>query len=445
MGVLLIVESPRKKGLYLTQLQPLGTLYVASVLEYMGIDVDVKDYNVEERLPLDYTRYSHIGFSLNSANVENTLSSIFRIKNCHPGLPVIVGGPHARIVADQLIKNPHIDCVIVDEAEDILYEYITADDKRAVKGLWIRGKGVPFFTGHRKPLSNLDDLPFPALNKIPYGRYHVVLKKKSPVAAIMTSRGCPHGCIFCHHTLGFTYRKRSPENVMKEILWLYEDLGIKELWIADDNFTFDERRAERICDLIIEHGIKISISLANGVRAEKLSRNLLEKLKKAGCWFIGISPETGDEDSLKKIRKGFGLQDVERVVGICKELGIRTMANFVIGFPWEEEKHIEATISFAKRLDPDLIQLQRLIPYPGTPLWAMIENGEFGLADENTSFSDKRFHHPHLSEGKIQELIRRGHRRFYTLKKLLNIASFLHPLDIISLARYSVCRRALFR
>ena len=443
MRVLLIVESPRKKGLYLTRSQPLGILYIASFLESKGIGVDVKDYTVEERNPLDYARYSHIGYSLNSANIENTLSSIALVKKQQPDIPIIIGGSHAVIVTEKLITNPNVNCVIVNEAEDILYNYITARDKTTIKGIWLRDKGVPFFTGHREPISNLDGLPFPAIDKVPYKKYRVVLRRKKAVCTILTSRGCPYNCIFCHHSLGFKYRARSPENVIQEIIWLKEHLGIKELWVVDDAFAFNEKRAERICDLIIEKGIKISISLANGVRADRLNETLLRKLKKAGCWFLTISPETGDEESLRKIGKGFSLKDVERVVGTCKELGIKTMANFVIGFPWEREKDIETTISFAKRLDPDLIQIQRLVPFPGTPVWEMVEKGAFSLVDENTSFNDKRFLHPYLSEEEIQEFIRRGNRMFYTPRKLLNLAKFLHPADMISLARYALGSRSI--
>lgn len=443
MKVLLIVECPRKPALYLTKLQPLGTLYIASFLESKGIGVDVKDYNVDRREPIDYNDYDLIGYSLNSANVENTLDSLERIKKKHPSTPTIIGGPHARIVAEQLMNNPSVEAVIVDEAEDILYEYIVAADKRQVKGIWVRHHSAPVFTGHRTPMTRLDDLPFPAIDKVPYARYDVILKRKKPVCGIITSRGCPYHCIFCHHSLGFRYRERSPGNVIEEILWLKE-LGIRELWIADDNFTFNEKRAEKICDLIIENGIEISLSLANGVRANTLNETLLKKLKEAGCWFLTISPETGDGESLKRIQKGFSLEEVERAVNICKGLDIKTMANFVIGFPWEREKEIENTISFAKRLDTDFVHIQRLFPYPGTPVASMVEQGQYSLLDENTDFRDNRFRHPHLPEEKIQEFIKRGYRTFYTPGKLLDIAKFLHPADFIRLARYTISSRSLY-
>lgn len=437
MRVLLIIESPKRRRVYFQSIQPLGVLYIASYLESKGIHVDVKDFNVERRRPLKYNQYNAIAFSMNSGNVERTMDHIDLLKKRVPNIDIVLGGSHVKLIANQLIINDNIDCVIEDEDENILYNYIINKNKEKVKGIWIKKKGKPYFTGRKKPIENLDVLPFPAFKKVPYKKYNVIIKKHKPVCAIITSRGCPHGCIFCYHSLSYKYRARSPENVLKEIIWL-KSLGINEIWIADDSFTEDMVRAEKICDLIIEKGIKISITLSNGVRADRLNEKLLRKLKRAGCWFLTVAPEVGNPSSLKKIKKGFKHEDVIRVVNLCKKIGIRTMSNFVIGFPWESEKEIKETLAFSKKLDTDISNVCRLIPYPHTPLWNMVDQGEYTLIDEKISFKDARFKHSKLSEQQIRKFIKQFNRSFYTPKKILNIAMMLKPEDFIQLVRYSL-------
>ncbi len=442
--VLLVYETPKNKSLYLNQLQPLGILYIASFLESKGIKTYVKDYYVEKRKPINYAKYDYIGFSMNSANVENTLSSIRKIKKQYRKARIIIGGAHAGIVAKKLITNKSVECLVVDEAEDILYKYIIAKDKRKVKGIWIRDKGKSLFTGKRKPVDNLDSLPFPAFDKIPYKKYKMMIKKKTPVCAINTSRGCPHGCIFCYHALGYKYRARSPDNVFKEMKWLHKDMGINEFWIADDDFTEDMIRVEKICDLIIKNKLNVSISVANGVVTSRLNEKLLKKMKKAGFWFLSISPEVGTESSLKKLRKDFTLKDVEKIVKICKKLGIRTMANFMMGFPWEGKQDLINTIKFMLKLDTDMLCLNRLVPYPGTPLWNMTKKGDFSLIDEKRSTNDKRFKHPVLNESEIKGFLKLAHRKFYSPRRVIKIIRAFGIKAALKMMLYAFASKSMY-
>jgi len=439
MKVLLIIENTTEKFSYI-KLQPLGILYIASFLESRGINVDIKDYAVEKKRRLNLKNYDFVGYSMNSGNVENTLRSIKQVKKQNPNIRILVGGPHVKILAEELIMNLNIDCLINDEAENILYKYITAKDKSKVKGIWLRKNGKPFFTGKSKPVLDLDSLPFPAIDKVPYKKYISAIKKRKPVCPIITSRGCSYNCIFCHHALGFKYRDRSPENVVAEIKWLYK-LGIRELWIADDNFAGDRKRVERICDLIIKNKIDISFSVGNGLRADKLDETLLKKLKKAGCWFISISPESGCQETIKKINKGVSLEDTVRVVKICKKLGINVMVNFIIGFPWETEKEIMQTIEFGKKLDPDIFNIQKLIPYPGTPIGNKIKNKAYFMKDEKKGFYVQEIYHPSLNEEKIQSFMKKANRMFYGPKEIFRLFRILGLSGFALLAMNTIYKR----
>ncbi|MFH2019931.1 MAG: radical SAM protein [archaeon] len=442
MRVLLVYEAPAK-GLYLNELQPLGILYNAAVLESRGIKTDVIDYTVCGRKNIDYKLYDLIGFSMNSSNVERTMKAINQAKTISRIITVAVGGPHARLVPELLLKDPNVDYVIVGEAEDLIANLIEKKDKKEVKGICYKENGKIIRTKPSLPYSNLDDLPFPAIEKVPYKKYNMTIKKKSPVCAINTSRGCPHGCIFCHHSLGHKYRARSPENVVREIIHL-KRLGVNELWVADDSFTEDMERAEQICDLIIKNKIDISISLANGIRADKINHRLLSKLKDAGVWLIAFSPEVGLDASLAQIKKGFLLKDVEKAIYDCKALGIRTQTSFIMGFPWETHDSLDLTEKYALELDADFLCLNRLHPYPGTPLWDMICDAQISLKDEKKGFEDRRYYHTKLSEKDILVYIRRLNRKFYNPVKTFKIINLIGLKSTLRMMKYALSSSSLY-
>ncbi len=443
MKVLLLQEKPTNTMLYLNSLPPLGLLYIASFLESKGISCDVIDKNSYSPKSIGLMKYDLIGFSVNSANIQNSITTARDIKKLNKNIIVIFGGSHPKLIAKKLIMNDWLDAIISDEGEDLIYDYIKSNEKQKIKGIWIKKNNQPYYTGYRSPINDLDSLPFPAIDKIKYRRYNMVIKKKSPVFAINTSRGCPHGCIFCHHSLGYKYRFRSPENVVEEILILKSKYGIKELWVTDDSFTEDMKRAEKICDLIIEKKIDISISLGNGIRADRLNEALVKKMRKAGVWLATIAPEVGNEDSLLKIKKGFKLKDAANAVKLCKKYGIRTQSAFIIGFPWENEKSIEETIAFSKMLDTDFLCVNRLHPYPGTPIWDMTNKGDIAMLDEKKSFIDERYKHANLSEEKMNECLKKFNRSFYTPLKVLNILRLLGIKGTINMGAYALLSKSI--
>ncbi|MBT5423084.1 radical SAM protein [archaeon] len=436
MRVLFVLEQPKKQYLYLTKLQPLGVLYIASYLDSKGIETEVIDYNVENK-SFDPKKYDLIGYSINTANIENTLSSIDRVKKKSPNTKIVLGGPLVKLVPKKLLKN-NIYALVQGEAEETFYQLLTKNNLEKIPGLWIKKNNKIMFTGKSRPVQNLDSLPFPDLTKIPFKKYNIVLKKKKPVASIVTSRGCPYNCIFCDHSLGFKFRARSPENVISEIQKNL-NLGVKEFWIADDNFTMDMKRVEDICDLIIQKNLDISFSMANGVRADRLDLRILKKLKKAGCWMLSISPETGNNDSLKKINKGFSLNDALIARKICKKLEITVMSNFILGFPWEDEKSIIQTINFAKKLDADINHFCRAIPFPGTPLWNSLKKINYSLEDKGLNFGGLKYEHPRISEKKFKYLLKKAYwETMMKPRKIIHLSKIVNFKDFIDLGKYAL-------
>ncbi len=136
---------------------------------------------------------------------------------------------------------------------------------------------------------------------------------------------------------------------MDEIELLVKNYGMKEIHIIDDCFSLDKERAIAICDELIGRKIKIAIKLANGLRADTVSKALLEKLHAAGCYFLAYGIESGSQEMLNRIHKGITIEEIEQAVELTKEAEIITSGYFIIGLPGETVESARQTIEFAKK------------------------------------------------------------------------------------------------
>ena len=441
--VLIIFQTPKKRKLYASILPPMGILYIASYLESKGIHTDVIDCHVQ-KLRTDFSKYSTILFSVNISNIENTIDTIKIVKAQGPNSKIVVGGPMTINRGKYYLNFPEVDAVVIGEGEVTTYEYLTSRDTKKVKGLLLRDdNGKIVFSGERSLIFNLNELPFPALDKVPLNKYYIAIKKASPISSIITSRGCPGKCIFCFHNP--IWRHRSAQNVVDEIEWQVNKLGVKEITINDDNFTQNRQRVFDICEGIINRNIKVRWQCKSGIRVDRINKELLAKMKESGLWLIGIAPETGSMESLIKIRKGFTLDDVEKVVKWAKELGIVTMSNFTVGYPWETKKHLEDTLKFSIKLDTDFVKIGRIIPIEGTPLYDIMgvkPKKEF--KDGGIFYGSTKHPSLMLSQKEMHNFIKNVYKANYlNPKKILKIMRILSMKDILYLVGYSLVSKSI--
>ena len=444
-SVLLVFHASGDKRLSVETLPPLGILSIASFLEAKGIHTDVIDFSVDPEAVIHPEVYDLVGFSINIASRERSLQEIERIRRLDPSVPIVVGGPLCMSAPEVFTSNKNIDAVFECEAEEALFEYLTATEKSAVKGVHVRAGSEVTFTGAREWIRDLDSLPFPALDKVPIERYNNYPKRARPIVSMITSRGCPYGCIFCSHSMGKKWRARSAEHVVGEIKRLVNDLKVREICIYDDNFSLDRHRAEAICDALIEGKVSVKLQFANGLRVDNVDVKLLEKLKAAGTWFMGIAPEVGDPGVLKAIKKGFDLERVKEIRNHCRRLGIITHGFFMIGFPFETRDTILRTIRFAKELDCEIVEFNKVVPYPQTELFdTLVRNGNL-LADP--WMKAKSYHEgtiethrvDDLPADEIKKMIRSAYRKYYLRpQKLVDLVRTFSIGDLVSLAIYAL-------
>lgn len=446
--VLLVFHSDQDKTTSIEKLPPLGILSLASYLESKGIRVDVLDYTINPGAEIIAEQYNLIGFSINISNRVISLKEIASLKKKFPNKEIVVGGSLCVSNPEIFTDNDYLDAIFTGESEEALYEYITCETKSQVKGIYLRKGSLFEYTGPRPITQDLDSLPFPAFNKVDLTKYNNFPKRNRPLASIFTSRGCPFGCIFCSHSMGKKWRPRSAEKVVEEIKWLTSEFGVKEILIYDDNFSLDRERAEQICDLIIGEKLDVCFQFSNGLRADSLDLQLLEKLKKMGTWLMGLAPEVGNAEVMRKIKKGFSHEKVLQARAICRDVGIKTHGFFMIGFPFENRETIKETVDFAIKLDCEMVEFNKVIPYAKTPLYEMlVEAGDL----LNDSVSNVKSYHEgtiithrvgDLEEDEIKKTIRKAYRKYYLRpKKMIDLLQTFSIQDLFELTLYAVRTR----
>ena len=305
-----------------------------------------------------------ITFTFNSTNALDVLREI---KRNFPNVLTVVGGAHVTVKPEEVLKDDSVDFVVVGEGEktvDELLDCIAAKgDISKIKGIGYKENGRIVMNEARGLIMNLDELPFPVLELMPldiYSRAEKRGRSSRPLytyndrwTSIITSRGCPMNCIFCsiHLSMGRLFRPRSPENVIAEIERDYKQFGIRHFNLEDDNMTLDKARFGRICDLIVERGLKITWAAPNGIRADRVDEELIRKMKASGCKRVFVAPESGSQRVLDEIiDKRMKLADVEKAVEMLSRNGIKVDMSFILGFPGETKEEMWETVAFAKKL-----------------------------------------------------------------------------------------------
>jgi anaerobic magnesium-protoporphyrin IX monomethyl ester cyclase len=288
-------------------------------------------------------------------------------KEYDPATTVIVGGPHPSSIGMEMLSDPNIDVSVKGEGERTIVDILQAiDDGKQfseIKGIIYRDGQKIVETGAREYVDDLDSFGSP------YEYVSRVLKdyEKFPKSAfqyVMTTRGCNRNCLFCgsRYVLGRKVRYRSVRNVTKE-LQVLEKMGVRRLSFLDDTFTADKIYTEELCKSLIQNVRGLHWSCTT--RADTVDDRIVSLMKKAGCEEIAIGVESGNDEMLRKMRKGITLQMALDAARIVKKNHVRTIAFFMIGFPGETEKTLSDTLEAIKKTDGTIIY-NIFTPFPGT-------------------------------------------------------------------------------
>lgn len=269
-----------------------------------------------------------------------------------------------------LLDLSNIDILIGSEAEFLLPEIINGKSLNSIPCIFYKENEKWYKNSFCKWFKDLDSLPFPDRSKMKNELYTRPDTGES-MATIQTSRGCPSACIYClsPKISGKQIRYRSPENVMEELKECYFKYGIKNFFFKADTFTFNKEWTLKLCELIKKSELYGKIAYTANSRVKPLSQEVLNAMADTGCFTIAFGFETGNEETIKRIKKGVTLEDNKKAVLYAKNAGIPVYGFYMIGFPWETKKHIKDTEKLIYELDCDFLEVHIALPYYGSEFY----------------------------------------------------------------------------
>lgn len=425
-------------GLY----PPLGILYLSSYIrenshhEVKIIDGDAECLTNEELInQVTKEKPDVFGITTFTTTLLNILEIIEGVKKNNPNCIIVLGGPHIPLFPKETINQPYVDYAIVGDGEDSFLKLLNLlenkdsyssfeEDLKKIEGILFKTADNSIFQNGYARVLNLNELPYPARDLLNQERYYCILGKKKIMTTIATSRGCPFSCTFCNSP-DKKYRERTPENVVDEMEHVANS-GINEIFFFDDLFNITEKRVLATCNEIIRRGLHKRVSWAFRGRVNSLtSDEVVKKLKEAGCERVQLGLEKATDESLKKIKKGTKVWQIEKAVELLHKHKIISVGNFVFFTPGEGIKEAEEILKFSLKLKLDHCQYHVFAPYPGSEIYEEGLKSKFFKRDywrEYAIAPERDFSvlwEEKVSKEQMYEFASKAYKRFYFRPRII--------------------------
>jgi anaerobic magnesium-protoporphyrin IX monomethyl ester cyclase len=336
-----------------------------------GLTTDEAVHRIEMLSPTVF------GISFTSLSVMRAAGLLAALKKRLPDLLTLAGGYQATAFDDVLLREiPQLDLVLRGETDqsfpELCLRLIQDRPLPGIKGLSFRD-GKRIVRGSAQYIRSLDRLPFPDRSAFTFSGYWKQwagfhLPPLPPATTMISSRGCPNRCTFCSKlTPGSRiYRSRSAENVLQEILLLYQS-GIRLIAIADENFSQNVKRVRELCHLLIREAMDLRLAFQGTLH--NLSQGDLDLMHRAGFDIALVGVESGSNSVLKRYRKAAGSQEIGLGIKRAKRSKMFVIAFFIHGAPGETEADFNRTLQFVRTFRPHAVDSGGLMIHPGSSLW----------------------------------------------------------------------------
>jgi len=443
---------------------PLDLMMISGYLRKEGYDNDLLDANASRRTIDDVkeiikkTLPDVIFFSTSTCTIYKDLLVAKVAKEADRSIVSIAIGTHVMALPDETLRSSSdLDAVIYSSEweQAALNAAKNLSDLKKAKGIIFRDSdGTIVKTSIQPPLVDLNDLGFPAHDKLEQELYGDPTSKRSPKTMVMGQKACINNCSFCCQPAFFgapELRKRSVEYFLEELKWV-QKLSFKEVMFNDATLTADTDWASSLFEGMIRSNIDLTWNCST--RAERVDHEILRLMKKAGCHTIALGMESVDPVVLKNIRKNINPEQIREAVSLIRESGMNTIFFCVVGFPGETKDSIKRTISFLSSLDTTYITLGIAVPAPGTDFFRYVEEKNYLLTKDWSLYDPMKkpvFSYPQLSSEEIAYYSRYGLRQFYlrpkyilnrlkTVRNVSEITNYFHNF-IGFMRRYVFVRR----
>ncbi len=377
------------------RMAPLGILSLAAWLEQHGHPTAVHDClgpcapaGIEANAAaIIATRPELVGFSATTSGFMDAVDLSVLLKARQPHLRIVFGNVHASSLGAALLEHfPEIDCLCVGEGEGPLLDLADGRRPADIPNLVFRDGGRVVSNPRRPRIRDLDQLPFPAYEKLagfPKG-YHLPLFsfRKRWGATMITSRGCPYTCSFCDRTVfEHLYRFNSAAYVYEQMRHLRDRFGVRHINFYDDLFTAQKTRVDELCALLIDRPLGMEFNCA--IRTGQTSDEMLRLLRRAGALMVSLGIESADPAMMQRHKAGVSLDAVRETVGKIHAAGLRAKGLFIFGLPGETRETLRTTSDFILSLELDDMNMTKFSPLYGAPIWDECRGGDSGELNED--------------------------------------------------------------
>jgi radical SAM superfamily enzyme YgiQ (UPF0313 family) len=429
-------------------------MYIGATLKRAGHEpeihdcaIDYKDLNILRHKIKDW-KPDFIGISIIVTELEHTKRIMAVIRETLPNIPVTFGGPWPSANPEKAIKTFGADFVVLGEGELVFPELIDAiNNGRPIDSIpgtasMVNGH-IKINPGQQLAEGELDKLPFPAWEMLDHKLYAKMSSQagvgRRPYMTIVTSRGCPFKCAYCHQTMGKKFRKRSAESVLSEMEELRFQHGFKDFEITDDSFNLDRERMYAILTGIRDRLDDVKLHFPNGLRADRLEPEDLSLFKQAGTESAMFAIETSSPRLQKMLRKNLNIDKAVLAMNAAVGAGIFSTGYFMIGFPTESYEEASATAEFAVRSILHRAFFYNPTPFAGTDLAEMaadvLKKRKESIDPRDVNYFNS-INISAMPDRDLQRVLRRAYRRFYlNPKRILRLA--IHHPNFFSLPRYA--------
>ncbi|MDP8213507.1 MAG: radical SAM protein [Candidatus Zapsychrus exili] len=376
---------------------PLSLCYIGAIAEQAGWEVQIIDAEVEE---LDdktiIERVSQfkpdlIGLSATTPFFHRITEVASLLKN-NFSTPIAVGGAHPSLVREEAFLDI-FDYLFIGESEGIFFDFLKSFEKGkrgdGICGVMRKEEGRIVYHGDIQRIDDLDTIPWPARHLIPYKKYSVgTLQGVKNYTSFFMSRGCPFDCVFCANSLyGKKVRRRSLEEVIKELKYLVNDLNIKHIYFLDDTLTLNREYIFSLCREIKKNNLDFTFE--GSTRANIWDEEIVKEFKSCGLIRMSFGLETADPKIRKIIKKEISMESCIEANKLNARYGIETINSVMLGLPGEDAESIKRTVDFlCKAKDIQHATYSVAMPYPGTEMFEMAKKEQFGLKIVDTNFSN---------------------------------------------------------
>ncbi len=434
---------------------PIGLAYTcAATEEWGGAEVNLIDAVAAKSSPgetlnqVKEWRPDLLYIAVGTSTLKRDLAFLQKCKEALPGLRTVVMGTHVTVLPGDAFSAPGADLAVLGEPERTAAEIAraVADNTPldSVNGLALPdGEGGFSLTAPRQLIPEIDEIPHPTRRFLDKYRYSPPFASGPKFDIVITSRGCPYECNYCSTGVYFgkSIRFRSTGDIMSELTMMVRDSGVTTVGFWDDTFTIGKRRVIELCEAIVASGLGFDWMCM--ARVDTVDSEMLEAMKRAGCYLVLYGVESGSQKVLDAMKKGITIEQIRAAFVQTYDAGIEAAAFFMMGNLEENEEDIKTTIDFAKELKASYASFNIATPYPGTALYEevkeQLDGNMEGLNARRASFKDPEM---------LERYISRAYREFYLrpsyvwwrLRRAKNIADIAR----MSKAGLDVLRMYLF-